>query len=906
MDKPDIHGIDTRMKWGLLVLSLVTLGFLIVAALRENVFAGWRTYRLQYARILDQKATDAHGVDVAAQFEVRVMQNVLPDLQRTDRCVTCHTGVDDPRMADQAQPFTTHPGDYLLVHPPSKFGCSVCHEGQGLATEEIDAHGQAPFWNEPILKKKFMTSTCTRCHVESDLHGSEGLLARMRSSVGPDASGELLGHGKLLVETKGCLGCHMLNEKGGMLGPDITFVGDKTRHEFDFSYLDRHAPREVEHWLKQHFLDPGRVSPQTVMPAAALSEREADALTAYMLSLRSPASVAIPGMREGTLPLVRNGAELYGMYCAACHGADGRSDAVPHIRTPSLNNVDALAVASDDYYRHIITEGRSGSKMPAWGDSGLTRSEIDRIVDFVRSWESEGADIAQVSARRGDPAAGKSYYRGLCANCHGVSGEGGIGNALRSPTFLGLATDSFIAGTIIEGRPGTAMASWKHLSADAVSDILAYIRTWTPSRPTLEETQARLSSTPREKLASIGAHLYRGKCASCHGQKGEGGIGLTLSTPDLLRVADDEFLYRSITEGRPSTAMPAWPELSATQLASIIAYLRSWQSEPALALEEPRERGDYELGEVLYRISCLQCHGADGRGGSGPQLANPAFQAAASDAMLYHWISRGRTGTAMKGFLSSEQGVTQLRPSQILDVIAYLRKLKLRDEHPILRTGVGNPKLGGELYAGTCSACHGSNGEGGSGPQLNNPAFLRTASDGYLAATIVLGRAGTAMLPMVHGQEGVGQIPPEQVADIVAYMRLWEYPETWRKPRSVSEMSPRAIASGKLGYQQYCSGCHGVNGGGVQEGPEYFAPSLNSPEFLSVASDGFLLATIARGRSHTPMRPFGKGAGGIVELDGATISDIVSYLRTWEAPGAAAALIGTHASDDEEVEESEW
>ena len=71
----------------------------------------------------------------------------------------------------------------------------------------------------------------------------------------------------------------------------------------------------------------------------------------------------------------------------------------------------------------------------------------------------------------------------------------------------------------------------------------------------------------------------------------------------------------------------------------------------------------------------------------------------------------------------------------------------------------------------------------------------------------------------------------------------------------------------------------------AQDGAEYFAPALNNPEFLDAASDGFLQATIARGRGRTPMRPFGEGSGGIAALSESQISDIVSHIRTWDEAG---------------------
>ena len=128
MAKPDIEALDTRMKWGLLLTSLITLGLLTLAALKENVFPEWREHRQAYAKILSDKATSDREQTLAEQFEVGIDHNVLPELNTIDRCITCHTGIDDPRMADEKHPFRTHPGTLLSVHPPGRFGCTVCHQ----------------------------------------------------------------------------------------------------------------------------------------------------------------------------------------------------------------------------------------------------------------------------------------------------------------------------------------------------------------------------------------------------------------------------------------------------------------------------------------------------------------------------------------------------------------------------------------------------------------------------------------------------------------------------------------------------------------------------------------------------------------------------------------------------------
>jgi mono/diheme cytochrome c family protein len=902
----ELETIDRRLKVALLVVSLLTIAALAVAAVRENVTAEWRVLRARYGEILEEKATDDRGRAAARQFGMEIVQSFVPQLDAVDRCQSCHAGVEDPRMADQPLPFRTHPGRHLEFHDPEKFGCTVCHQGQGRATEAADAHGRVAHWDFPMLPPQYATSACSTCHAEEDLFGGDGLIARSGGSV-TAAGGALLEAGARLVTESGCLGCHRLDGKGGSLSHDITFVAHKTAHQFDFSHLDRHGPRDVSRWLYEHFLDPVRVSPGTSMPRVA-GEREAAALTAYMLSLRHEAAPYVYRPAGGGPADERSGRDLYRRYCSACHGTDGRGSRVQSIPAPGLNNADALAVASDDFYRLIIENGRSNSGMPAWGPGrgGLSRAEIDRIVTHIRSWQGEGARVADVNAASGDPTRGRAYYRGMCAGCHGGSGEGGIGNALNSPTFLAVADDDFLARAIIDGRPGTAMPAWRQLSLEAVNDLVALIRSWQPAPAPFAEVTAAMAAAAPATNARIGRALYQGNCAACHGRSGEGGIAPSLTSPDFLGAIDDRYLHRAITEGRPGTAMPAWRQLSAADVGALIAYLRSVQRGPRLEIAAEVPPGDYAVGEVYYRQSCAGCHGEQGIGGLGPQLANPVFLASVSDGVLFRWIAWGRSGTAMQGFLPEAQGVTALGPEKIRDVIAYLRHLGQRDDLPVLRTGVGNAKVGAELFQSNCASCHGPEGEGSSGPQLANPAFLAAASDGFLLATITLGRAGTPMPPMAHAFEGMGQLSPQDVQDIIAYMRRWEFPASWKTARRIAEMSPRAIGSGRALYASHCKSCHGPEGlgptaatGDTAGGAEVPAPALNNPEFLEAASDGFLLATIARGRDGTAMRPFGEGAGGMVALKGEEISDLVAYIRSWQEPGQAGIGAAAEAGTDD-------
>lgn len=573
------------------------------------------------------------------------------------------------------------------------------------------------------------------------------------------------------------------------------------------------------------------------------------------------------------------GQEVFRGNCATCHGEEGRT---PQRGVPTLNQPRVLAIADDDYYADIITHGRKGSAMIAW-DAVLTPTQIRSLVTYIRSWQPHETDTSRVASIKGDVRRGGSLFRGNCAACHGTSGQGGIGNSLRSPSFQALASDSFLRDTITLGRKHTAMPAGSTLDTEEVADILAYIRSWSPRKHTFKDVEALLPKAEPK----IGKKVFASYCAGCHGTKGEGGIGSRLNSQTFLALADDSYLYRAIAEGRPDTAMPAWGFLQARDVADLMTFMRSWEKTPS---EKPsrarRGGGKAEFGEVLYKQSCMACHGAEGEGGVGAQLANPVFLDSVSDEFLYRTIAYGKPDTAMRGFLKdgASGALTPMSTQDIDHLIAYLRSWQLRTRvYPLKRTwhstSIARGKLVFEELAG-CMKCHGQQGEGASGPALGNPEFLRVASDGYLIGTVILGRDGTEMRPFTKA--GAVALSQEEVEDVVAYLRSFEH-----RPMTANRMVDRSlssIAEGKDLFLANCAGCHGSEGRGPAPGQAMagYAPSINNPQFLGAASDSFLLATIAIGRPGTPMRSFAKGTGGITDLTADEIKKIVAYLRSWE------------------------
>ncbi len=332
--------------------------------------------------------------------------------------------------------------------------------------------------------------------------------------------------------------------------------------------------------------------------------------------------------------------------------------------------------------------------------------------------------------------------------------------------------------------------------------------------------------------------------------------------------------------------MPAWHHLSSADVASLIMFVRTWQVEPSRELSDDMITGDWDTGGFLYAGTCVGCHGDDAEGGVGPQLNNPLFLASASDAMLHEWVSHGKTGTPMRGFLKGEQGTVDLRERQIDDIVVYLRSLeRLSGEErvSVAKRPSGRPELGRLWYGVSCAACHGDYGEGSSGPALANSGFLRVASDGYLMATMALGRDGTEMRPVKKSAQSILSLSSDQLNDLVALLRLWEFepPQTGVTHRFVV---PWDLERGRLLYESNCAGCHGIDGKGEMDEPgrlSAWAPDLNNEGFLSAATDGFLQATIVRGRTGTAMRSFGHGTQGLVDLTSQDVDDIVAYIRRW-------------------------
>ena len=105
-------------------------------------------------KYLTDRIAEASADTIAAvqrsldEFDVKIRQIHVKDVDLVDRCESCHLGTREPVTLTKAAMggegvFTSHPNKELLkVHDPEKFGCTPCHGGNGAALASITkAHG---------------------------------------------------------------------------------------------------------------------------------------------------------------------------------------------------------------------------------------------------------------------------------------------------------------------------------------------------------------------------------------------------------------------------------------------------------------------------------------------------------------------------------------------------------------------------------------------------------------------------------------------------------------------------------------------------------------------------------------------------------------------------------------------
>ncbi len=222
----------------------------------------------------------------------------------------------------------------------------------------------------------------------------------------------------------------------------------------------------------------------------------------------------------------------------------------------------------------------------------------------------------------------------------------------------------------------------------------------------------------------------------------------------------------------------------------------SWSDESERLGVHPSE---IYLGEIAYRNNCAICHGQDAEGVPrlGKPLRNSAYVQEHTDEELLYVIANGRLPSDPEnttGVMMPARAGRALKDEWLRRVVCYLRAIQdpgqptVSIDDWIIATGgdsgeqvagiVGSEAgIGHELFVASCSACHGSSGEGipGLGKALDASPFVDSKSDDELITFIKMGRpiwdgANTTGLDMPP-KGGNPAITDAQLTEIVKYIR---------------------------------------------------------------------------------------------------------------------------------------
>jgi cytochrome c2 len=291
--------------------------------------------------------------------------------------------------------FRTHPRRFELLvksHQPERFGCSVCHGGQGAQTKGVMhrdfRHGAEDHdWNDPltdevrVLGKKykgaFIQSKCDKCHREE-----------LNVNRAP-----LLTQGKKLFVEIGCWGCHPIEGYSDLpkRGPQLTNLVSKTTPGWLQTWIT--YPRGWRPSTRMPNFWPGAVDGAVVPKLAGEDDEQAKArhqklraeevsqIAAYLWTTSAPGR--LPPM-PGHGASAERGKELFdSVGCRACH----------------VNVKDSIARRSEasatrDYAPNLWNVGDKARPEWIYGWIKNPRAQwIDTKMPDLRLTDEQAADV---------------------------------------------------------------------------------------------------------------------------------------------------------------------------------------------------------------------------------------------------------------------------------------------------------------------------------------------------------------------------------------------------------------------------------------------------------------------------------------------------------------------------------
>lgn len=177
-----------------------------------------------------------------------------------------------------------------------KYRCFSCHSFKGRGhntTYDLTVEGsrvtrkwlfnylKVPYTLRPVLTIRMPIFKMTDAEAQILANTIMRKMADSETDKSPEGklTAEMTAQGEKLFDKKGCLACHQVGKRGGYVGPSFTqgaYVGEKLRAGWIFK------------WLK----NARAMKPDVLEPDYGLSDQQALAITAYLMSIKAPEQVS--------------------------------------------------------------------------------------------------------------------------------------------------------------------------------------------------------------------------------------------------------------------------------------------------------------------------------------------------------------------------------------------------------------------------------------------------------------------------------------------------------------------------------------------------------------------------------------------------------------------------------------
>jgi mono/diheme cytochrome c family protein len=185
----------------------------------------------------------------------------------------------------------------------------------------------------------------------------------------------------------------------------------------------------------------------------------------------------------------------------------------------------------------------------------------------------------------------------------------------------------------------------------------------------------------------------------------------------------------------------------------------------------PADVADFQ---VLYSQNCSGCHGPNGQGALTVGIGRPVYLAIADDALIRKTIEEGRPGTPMPAFARKAGGLLTDAQIDILvhGIRGWAKPSSYGGDPPTYASSqLGDAKRGHDLFAVSCSSCHGPNGRGARA--IADPSYLALVSDQHLRTVIIVGMPN---LGMPDWRSHSKPLTDTDVGDLVAWLATQREP----------------------------------------------------------------------------------------------------------------------------------